>query len=471
MDRLKSVFVNLANRQIKMNDTQPITRRKPTRPSLVDRLTPQGLFGRSLLLVILPVLLLQIITIYAFYDRHWDSITRRLARGVVGDIAFVIDEMKFRSTPIEQQQLFDTAARHMQMIFSFEAGRDLKTMTLPPQALYSLLDRSLSRIIEERISRPYQIDSQSHDEQVEIRIQLDTGILRVLARERRLFSTTTYVFLTWMFGSSLILIGVAILFLRNQILPIRALAKAADNFGKGRDMRDFRPRGAREIRRAGNAFLIMKNRIQRQIQQRTEMLAGVSHDLRTPLTRMKLQLAMLDNNEDIRDLRRDVTEMERMVQAYLAFAQSQEAEAATAIDLGQLLREVVKDAGRKGTKVDLNTEQGLQTLLRPVAIRRCLNNLIDNATKFGKQVAVTARRLPDAMVITIDDDGPGIPENRREEVFRPFRRLDEARNQNDGGGVGLGLTIARDAVRSHGGEISLSVSPLGGLRVTIRLPV
>jgi len=432
---------------------------------------PRGLLGRSLLLIIAPVVLLQAVTTYAFYERHWDAVTKWLARGVVGEISYAIDELAVRTTPADQQRLFDQMARHMQIAVTLDRGQQLAAYAAPPQSVYSLLDRILSRVIEERIGRPYHLDSQRDDDQVEIRVQLEEGVLRAMTREKRLYSATTYVFLAWMFGSAFVLVTIAILFLRSQILPIRDLAKAADNFGKGRDVADFRPRGAREIRRAGNAFLIMKNRILRQIQQRTEMLAGVSHDLRTPLTRMKLQLAMLGDSEDIHDLKRDVSEMERMVQAYLAFARGQDGEAATPTDLSLLLAEVVTDAGRKGEKVQLKTEPMIRLPLRPVAFRRCLNNLIDNATRHATTVAITARKLPDAVVLTVDDDGPGIPENRREDVFRPFRRLDEARNQDDGGGVGLGLTIARDVVRGHGGEIQLLDSPQGGLRVLIRIPV
>lgn len=434
-------------------------------------LYPRGLFGRSLLLVIMPVILLQIVTTYAFYDRHWDSVTKRLARGLVGDIAFVIDQIEENPEPAARQKVFDTAARYMQMIMTFEANAQIGAKNPPRAPFFSLLERTLARVLEDRLGRPFTIDSQTYEDIVEVRIQLDDGVLRVLAREKRLFSNTTYVFLMWMFGSSLILIAVAIVFLRRQIRPIRMLARAADNFGKGRDLADFKPSGAREIRRAGGAFLVMKDRIQRQIAQRTEMLAGVSHDLRTPLTRMKLQLAMLGDSDEVKDLKRDVIEMEKMVQGYLAFARGQDAEQATPTDLSKMLKQVVGDAGRSGADVELASEENIVLPLRQVAFRRCLTNLIDNAIKYAEHVKVAARRLPDSIILTIDDDGPGIPQHKREDVFRPFRRLDEARNQDDGGGVGLGLTIARDVVRGHGGEISLLDSPLGGLRAQIRIPV
>lgn len=438
---------------------------------MFSSLIPRGLLGRSLLLVILPIVLLQIVTTYAFYDRHWDSVTRKLARGLAGDIGVIVELLDQAATPEEEQQIFDMAARHMQMTVTFNPGENVSAITPPKAKFYSLLETILTRVFDDRFDRAYTIDSQSYDDQVEIRLQLDDGVLRVLAREKRLFSSTTYIFLTWMFVSSLVLIAIAVLFLRGQIRPIRLLARAAENFGKGRDMADFRPTGAREIRRAGGAFLVMKERIERQIRQRTEMLAGVSHDLRTPLTRMKLQLAMMPSNSDISDLKRDVTEMESMVSAYLDFARGQEAEAATLVELAKILRQIVKDSRRGGADVRLNCEPDVFIALRPVSFRRCVQNLIENAAKVATQIEIGGMRLPDAVIVTVDDNGPGIPAQRREEVFRAFRQLDEARNQDKGGGVGLGLTIARDVARQHGGEITLWESELGGLRAEIRLPV
>jgi two-component system osmolarity sensor histidine kinase EnvZ len=334
----------------------------------------------------------------------------------------------------------------------------------------SIIDRMVGRAIDERFGVPYQIDAYAYSDRILISLQLNDGVLRVITSEKRLFSTTTYIFIMWMIGTSLVLIAVAIIFLRNQIRPIRRLAEAADSFGKGRDVDDFHPSGASEIRRAAAAFRIMKERIQRQISQRTEMLAGVSHDLRTPLTRMKLQLAMLGDGEEVRELRRDVADMEKMITGYLAFARGQDNEAAVATDLPELLHEVVNAARRQGGNVELSTDTDMMVPIRPNAFKRCLTNLVENAMRHARHVAISARQLEDSVEIAIDDDGPGIPEERREDVFRPFTRLDRSRNL-DSGSVGLGLTIARDVIRGHGGDITLSQAPQGGLRALLRLPV
>jgi two-component system osmolarity sensor histidine kinase EnvZ len=273
-----------------------------------------------------------------------------------------------------------------------------------------------------------------------------------------------------MVGTSMLLFGVATIFMRNQVKPIRRLAVAADNFGKGREVTHFKPEGAAEVRQAAAAFIAMRDRIQRQISQRTAMLSGVSHDLRTPLTRIKLQLALLKSGPEVEALEADVTEMERMLEGYLAFVRGEGAEAPQPTNLTQLLSETVAQARRNGGIIDLHTEGDLTVPLRPNAFRRCLTNLIENAMRYAHHVWVRAGTRGDAIEITIDDDGPGIPSDKREEVFKPFLRLEGSRNPETGG-VGLGLTIARDVVRSHGGEIILADSPNGGLRARVRMPI
>jgi two-component system osmolarity sensor histidine kinase EnvZ len=274
----------------------------------------------------------------------------------------------------------------------------------------------------------------------------------------------------WMVGTAVVLLAVAVVFLRNQIRPIQRLAQAAEAFGKGREVGDFRPSGATEVRQASAAFLAMRERILRQIGQRTEMLAGVSHDLRTPLTRMKLQLALLGLRPEVAELKRDVAEMEKMIAGYLAFARGQESEATVATDLPALLNDVVATMRRHGGDIRLKSGSDITVPIRPNAFRRCLVNLIENALRHGRRVEVSAVRRGGAVEIAIDDDGPGVPADRREDVFRPFYRLDESRNPATGG-VGLGLTIARDVIRGHGGEIELGTAPIGGLRALLRLPV
>jgi two-component system osmolarity sensor histidine kinase EnvZ len=334
----------------------------------------------------------------------------------------------------------------------------------------SITDRELKRAMDDRVALPYAFDANRQDDQVEIQLQLHDGVLTIWTIEKRLFSTTTYVFILWMVGASTVLLAISIVFLRREMQPIERLAKAADSFGKGQDVPNFAPEGTREIRRAAEAFMVMRERIQRQIDQRTEMLAGVSHDLRAPLTRMKLALALMKVTDETADLKRDVEEMERMVRGYLDFARGEDSEPAESIDMSDLLGEVASDARRKGKAVSIVVDQDLVAKIRPNAFKRCLTNLVENALRYGKTVKIAARRVADAVEIAIDDDGPGIPAERRDDVFRPFRRLDAARGP-DTGGVGLGLTIARDVARAHGGDITLHDAPAGGLRALVRIPV
>jgi two-component system osmolarity sensor histidine kinase EnvZ len=264
---------------------------------------------------------------------------------------------------------------------------------------------------------------------------------------------------------------VATLFMRNQVKPIKRLAQAADDFGKGREVADFRTEGATEVALAGQAFNQMRNRIRRQIVQRTEMLAGVSHDLRTPLTRMKLQLALMGDNAETADLKKDVADMERMIGAYLAFARGEGMEQPAPTDLGEVVADVAADARRQGATIDLVLpEKKIVVPLRRDAFRRALGNVIGNAHRYAGRIGVTMALRPRHVEVMVDDDGPGIPPEAREDVFKPFFRLEQSRNQETGG-TGLGLTIARDIVRGHGGDLVLADAPGGGLRAVLRLPL
>jgi two-component system osmolarity sensor histidine kinase EnvZ len=286
----------------------------------------------------------------------------------------------------------------------------------------------------------------------------------------RVTASNADIFVLWMIGSSLVLIAIAALFLRNQIKPIQRLADAAESFGKGREAPNFRPRGAREVRRAAAAFIEMKTRIERAMEQRTAMLAGVSHDLRTVLTRFKLELALLGDSPEVEAMKRDVDEMARMLEAYLAFARGDSGEQSAPTDMAAFLEELKLDAERHGHKASVVFHGPPIVTVRPAAFKRCLANLVSNAARFAPSIAITGHRDHRYLTVTVDDDGPGIPAELREDVFKPFLRLDDARNQDEGG-TGLGLAIARDIARSHGGDINLGDSPLGGLRATVRVPV
>lgn len=435
---------------------------------VIKRFLPRSLFGRSLLIIVVPLILLQVVSAFVFYDRHWDTISRRMANALAGDIAMLVDTLRRLPNPEDQANTFAAALSYMSIHAALNEDEILPN-AVPPQRTSNLEDLLIAAM-NERVQRPFIMDVRSLERDVEIKVQLPEGVLVVRTTRKRLFSSTTYIFVLWMVGTSLVLFAVASIFMRNQIRPIRRLATAASSFGKGRDVPDFRPEGAVEVRHAAHAFNIMRERIQRQITQRTEMLAGVSHDLRTPLTRMKLQIAMLGDSQDARDLHDDVAEMERMVEGYLDFARGEGDEAPIETDLGLVLEDVVGGARREGAAIDLHREGNLVMPLRPNAIRRCFANLVGNAARYGTHVRVRAGKRGDAAEILIDDDGPGIPEDAREDVFRPFLRLDRSRNPATGG-VGLGLTIARDMARGHGGDITLEDSPAGGLRVRVRLPL
>ncbi|MGZ9096782.1 MAG: ATP-binding protein [Micavibrio sp.] len=432
---------------------------------------PRTLFGRSLLIMVTPVLLIQIIAAYVFFDRHWSKMTERLAYAVAGEIAVIAAKIEEDPTSDNVRGISQAGAQYLSLLISYEPGA-----VIAPDALGynspSLITRKLAAALDEQVRRPYSISIDTSEKWIEVRVALPEGVLSVSPPQRRLFSSTGYVFLLWMIVSSIILLGISVLFMRNQIRPIRRLAIAAERIGKGRDLpATFKPEGAREVRQASKAFIDMHDRIKRQIAQRTAMLAGVSHDLRTPLTRLKLQAAMMGNTPDTEAMRNDIGDMERMLNAYLDFVRGEGGEASSRVDLKDMLDRIVQLTRRSGTVIEFEADGDLSIPLRALAFERCLNNIIGNAKKYARSIWVRAERMnAETIVITVDDNGPGIPEDQMEDVFRPFVRVDKSRNAATGG-VGLGLSIAQDIVHSHGGEISLAKSPHGGLRVVISLPV
>ncbi len=436
--------------------------------ALIKRILPKTLFGRALMILITPLVLLQIIATHIFIDRHWETVTRRLTAAIAGEIGFVINELQQEQGAQTRTRIFEQANQHFQLRMTFTPN-----VTLPDtqQEYTGILDRKLAIDMRERVSRPFLIDTTVFKERVIIDVQLPDGVLSVIVPGQRLFSSTTYIFIFWMVGTSLILLAIAIIFLRNQIKPIRRLAAAVDRFGKGESLgQEFQVSGAAEVRLAGAAFNRMRERIGRQIRQRTDMLSGVSHDLRTPLTRMRLQLAMLTDQAAVDELKADVLEMEKMIDGYLTFARGEGDEPTALTDLGALIEGSVASWQRNGTMIDCHVEGPLDLPVKPDALRRCVDNLISNAVRYGNHVWVSAGKRNEAIEITVDDDGPGVPEDQRQDVFRPFKRLDESRNPETGG-TGLGLAIARDIARSHGGDIILQDSPHGGLRARIHLPL
>jgi two-component system osmolarity sensor histidine kinase EnvZ len=401
-------------------------------------------------------------------ERHWNTVTRRLSATVVQDIAALIDIYKGYPQDKDHTLLRRVAQQRLGLVVDF---LPLGDMPQPgPKPFFSLLDQSLSAQIGRQISRPFWIDTVGRSSLVEIRIQLDDSVMRVFAQRSAAYASNSEIFFLWMFSTSSVLLIVAVLFLRNQIRPIVRLADAAESFGKGREAPNFRPRGALEVRRAAHAFIEMKTRIERAMEQRTAMLAGVSHDLRTILTRFKLELELIGDNPELEGMRKDVDEMSGMLEAYHAFARGDGDERAQPTDISATLEELRGDAERNGHAATV-AFQGLPVVtVKQAAFKRCLGNLVSNASRYAKAIAISGHRDHRWLTITVDDDGPGIPQNMREEVFKPFLRLDDARNQ-DQGGSGLGLAITRDIARSHGGDVTLGDSPMGGLRATVRIPV
>ena len=435
------------------------------------RLVPRGLLGRALLIILVPLVVLQAIALQLFYGSHLDVISRRLAAGVAGDVAMVVGLLERETEAEDRTWIFREAAWRLDLSLAYEAGARLAQTGMRPASMPLLpLEEDLAAAMQERVRLPFDADWQSDPRSVIIRVQMDDGVLHVEVVRKRLFSGTIYLFVIWLVGSSLLLFLVAGIFMRNQVRALRKISAAAEAFGMGRTVGPMKPEGAAEVRQAATAFNRMEDRIRRFVDSRTEMLAGISHDLRTPLTRLRLGLAMLPEaaREDAAAMTEDVEEMDRLIGAYLAFARGEGVEQPEETDLAMLLRDVVLRQSRGGVAIPYEGPDALLMELRAGAMRRCFGNLLDNARKHAKRVTVTLTQQPRGQNgiwadITIDDDGPGIPEAAREDAFKPFTSFTH-------GGTGLGLAIARDIARAHGGDVFLEDSPLGGLRARIRIP-
>ncbi|MCM2291239.1 ATP-binding protein [Allorhizobium sp. BGMRC 0089] len=428
---------------------------------------PTGLYARTLLIIILPMLILQTVLLFVFMERHWQLVTQRLSAAVTHDIASIIDLLE--AYPNDKDRILTMARDRMGLIASLEKGGDLPAPR--PKPFFSILDQVLSDELRNQIKRPFWIDTLGDSPLIEIRIKLGDHILRIFTRRSQAYASNSHIFLVWMYGTSLVLIIIATLFLRGQIRPILALAAAAESFGKGQPApENFSPRGADEIRRAGLAFMLMRERIERQMEQRTAMLTGVSHDLRTILTRFKLQLALSGDNPDLEPLNEDVDAMQSMLEGYMAFARGEAEEDFGPLNLNDMMNRIADDYALHGKSFRYELQGNAEIIVRPHAFWRLIGNLAANGRRYANHVEVDIRHGAKWLTVTFDDDGPGIPAQSREDVFKPFFRLDEARNL-DATGTGLGLAIARDIARSHGGNVTLSDSPLGGLRATVRVPV
>jgi len=440
------------------------------RPSKNDpwlkRHLPKSLFGRALLIIMLPIALMQIIVAYIFFDAHWQTVTASLSDGVAADISVAVELYQQAPSKERSERLDNMLRPNMRLSVALEPDKELPTATR--KAFFSSLDRTLRRALSSNLKNEFWFDTTRYPNHIDIRVMVEEGVLRFIVPRERVFAPTGYIFLFWLIMATVLLSLVSILFILNQARPIVKLAKAADDFGKGRGIGEFKPSGAAEVRQAGHAFLGMRSRILRHIEQRTAFLAGVSHDLRTPLTRLKLHLALGDENEDTQAAQKDIADMEEMLDGYLDFARGISNDEMEKASMTTLLEDIISTSGEP--KPGLVAEPELVISMRKMDMQRALSNLIENAQVFGSSIEINAQKQEDRLVILIDDDGPGIPAAQRSEAFKPFIRLDGSRNQNVKG-VGLGLSIARDIIQAHGGVINLEDSPQGGLRCRVSLPL
>ena len=431
--------------------------------SFIKKILPKRLFYRSLLIVTAPIILLQIIITIVFFDSLWIKANKGMTRSLVGEIQTMFDVYK-NGNEDNQRMIINLYNKNFDFVITFKENE-----LLPKQKTerwFSPVDRSLRRELKP-VFDSYWFDTTSYKELVDLRIKYNDGFLQIFLPKHKIAPSSARIFALWITLPGLLLILIAMVFLKNQTRPIVNLAKAAEKFGKGESTKGFAPSGAQEIRQAGYEFDRMRKRITIHLNQRSEMLSGISHDLRTPLTRLKLQLAMLTQQDLAKKMGDDIEEMERMLNEYLEFAQYQKSEKTKLMNLNYVIKDIVKKYEGKQIKIFL--EENLEMDMRPNSIKRCLINLIDNALVYGQKIEIFTKKMMNNMIILIDDDGPGIPESEYQNVLKPFYRIDKSRGQNKSG-VGLGLSIANDIIRSHGGNISLEKSPLNGLRVKVSLP-
>ena len=436
-------------------------------PRLLKKWLPRSLFGRSLLIIVLPIALMQGATVWGFFEAHLRAVNQQLSSGLAGDVAMAVGDYEADPTPQTLARIAARAERLQSLSIVLQPNGRLPEKPRP--SLFPSNDDALRQAVDDQIPENFWVDTTRYPAYVDVRVAVKGGVLRIIAPRDRVFAARGHAFIWLLTGATLLLTGVAVLFIRNQVRSIERLAAAAEAFGKGVDVH-FKPHGAREVRAAAHAFLDMRERIQRHIDQRTTLLAAVSHDLRTPLTRLKLEVALAPPAPHMDAIRGDLEDMEHMVDEYLAFARGEGGEPAETVDVAELVAEVSAEAARAGAQVEVSAPPELYALLRPLAMKRALANLVMNAAVHARHVEVAAvQRRDGGLDIQVDDDGPGIAPENYEEAFRPFSRLDQARNPNTKG-VGLGLAIARDVARSHGGEVVLERSHLGGLCATISLP-
>lgn len=422
------------------------------------------------MILIIPSLIIQCVAIYVFYERHWASVSRHMRLALAGEIAMLVSHLE-EADPQHHAKIIAQAQTHLYLnIYQLPKTEDIRlnqTNPLKINAFQLFLEK-----LSQRISYPHSIYLSKDGAEIHIDIHLPQIDFRISISQKRLQNPSTYIFVLWILGATAVMVTIAILFMRIQVRSMTRLAQAAEQFGRGQDsnLEHFKPEGAQEVRKAGEAFLEMRNRIQRQVQQRMDMLAGVSHDLKTPLTRMKLQLALMPHSESQKELENDVIEMQRMVKEYLDFAKGNEQKAVEPVNINDLFRSIIAAYRGDHHRIELNIQSGVTVVANANAMRRAFTNIIDNAMRYAKALYISSQSDHYHITLYFDDNGPGIPPSKRKEVFKPFYRLDDSRNLDKNSGTGLGLAITRDAIIQYGGDVRLDQSPYGGLRVIMELP-
>ena len=428
----------------------------------IKKILPKRLFYRSLLIIAVPIIGLQLIISIVFFDSLWIKTNKGMTRALVGEIRTFINT--YENEEYDKEFLILVFREHLDFNVKFEPLKILPSKN--KERRFSPIDRTLRRELKAKFTN-YWFDTTSYKNLIDLRIKYEDGYFQFYVPKERVTSSSARIFALWITMPAFLLITISIIFLKNQTRPIISLAKASEKFGRGEEVEEFRPSGALEIRQAGYEFDKMRKRITRHLNQRSEMLSGISHDLRTPLTRIKLQLAFIKDKEISNKLSNDVSEMEKMLNEYLQFASSSSEEKTETFDISELLESTVIRYEKKEITTDIPERVFLDG--RKSLIRRCFNNLIDNSIKYSNNILISLKKSANSIIIIIDDDGPGIPKNERENVFKPFYKIDKSRSDSKSS-VGLGLSIASDIIRSHGGNISLETSPANGLRTKIFLP-
>ena len=423
---------------------------------------PKGLYSRSLLIIIVPVVVLQGILTFVFLDRHWQLVTRKLSSAVASEIATFVDvapSLGLNKVVELSKKFYDAEVNYIP---------NQKLINNIPKPI-NLVENTLSKELSKIMTDNFWVDPHTYEKRVIVQIEKEGGIYEFTIPRRNVYATNSHIFLVWMVISSLLLVSVAVIFMRQQIKPIEKLSKAAQQFGLGKKMENFKPSGATEVRRAAEAYLKMQERIERFIEQRTLMLAGVSHDLRTPLTRLKLQLEMLSDDKTNIELLSDVNEMQKMLENYLDFAEDVTREKAIKTDLKQMIKEIINSESIENKVIEFNVKNDKPIFFecRAIAMKRCITNLLNNACSYGDDIRVALEKKKDVIDISIEDNGPGIDKTDYDKAIKPFIRLDSSRNQNIPGS-GLGLSISQDITSNHGGKLIMSRSDLGGLKVQLK---